>query len=105
MRLSSATPRRRPRCRPTPRLLQRLTTRRASVRGAMATSGPLEIAELGERLKMTPATLEKHLLTLEAKGLVFRGHFIARRSMLGATRARTASAGEQWCDRYKLEKI
>jgi ATP-dependent Lhr-like helicase len=78
---------------------------REIVRRAMATSGPLEIAELGERLKMTSATLEKHLLVLEAKGLVFRGHFIARRSMLGATRARTATAGEQWCDRYNLEKI
>jgi ATP-dependent Lhr-like helicase len=71
---------------------------REIVRRAMATSGPLEIAELAERLKMAPATLEKHLLVLEAKGLVFRGHFIARRSMLGA-------GPEQWCDRYNLEKI
>ena len=77
----------------------------------MATSGPVEIAELAERLKMAPATLEKHLLALEAKGLIFRGHFTPRRPALGATRGRAVTAGaataspEQWCDRYNLEKI
>ena len=77
----------------------------------MATSGPVEIAELAERLKMTPATLEKHLLALEAKGRIFRGHFTPRRPALGATRGRAVTAGaataspEQWCDRYNLEKI
>ena len=84
---------------------------REIVRRAMATSGPVEIAELAERLKMTPATLEKHLLALEAKGLIFRGHFTPRRPALGATRGRAVTAGaataspEQWCDRYNLEKI
>ncbi|MGH7914418.1 MAG: Lhr family ATP-dependent helicase, partial [Candidatus Binataceae bacterium] len=70
----------------------------------MATSGPVEIAELGERLKIASATVEKHLLALEAKGLVFRGHFTPRRAVL-ATRARAAAGAEQWCDRYNLEKI
>jgi len=84
---------------------------REIVRRAMATSGPVEIAELAERLKMAPATLEKHLLALEAKGLIFRGHFTPRRPALGATRGRAVTAGaataspEQWCDRYNLEKI
>ena len=82
---------------------------REIVRRAMATSGPVEIAELAERLKMAPATLEKHLLALEAKGLIFRGHFTPRRAALGASRGRAAGAAtaspEQWCDRYNLEKI
>ena len=79
---------------------------REIIRRAMATSGPVEIAELAERLKMAPATLERHLLALEAKGLIFRGHFTPRRPALGATRVRAATNGpEQWCDRYNLEKI
>ena len=80
---------------------------REIVRRAMATSGPVEVSDLAERLKLTPATLEKRLLALEAKGLIFRGHFTPRRAMLGATRARTATTKgpEQWCDRYNLEKI
>ncbi len=80
---------------------------REIVRRAMATSGPVEIAELAERLKLAPATLEKHLLALEAKGLIFRGHFTPRRAPLGAARGRVATnkGPEQWCDRYNLEKI
>jgi ATP-dependent Lhr-like helicase len=85
---------------------------REIVRRAMATSGPVEIAELAERLKMAPVKLEKHLLALEAEGLIFRGHFTPRRATLGSpprTRAVTAGAAtagpEQWCDRYNLEKI
>ncbi|HVB78556.1 MAG TPA: DEAD/DEAH box helicase [Candidatus Binataceae bacterium] len=79
---------------------------REIVRRAMATSGPVAIADLAERLKMEPATLERHLPALEAKGLVFRGHFTPRRATLGAPRTRTAGGGpEQWCDRYNLEKI
>ena len=77
----------------------------------MATSGPVEIADLAERVKMAPTTLEKHLLALEAKGLIFRGHFTPRRPALGAPRERATRGGgvaaspEQWCDRYNLEKI
>ena len=78
---------------------------REIVRRAMATSGPLETAELGERLRMAPAALERHLLALEAKGLVFRGHFTPRRPALGAIRAHATAGAEQWCDRYNLEKI
>jgi ATP-dependent Lhr-like helicase len=79
---------------------------REIVRRAMATSGPVEVAELAERLRMAPATLEKHLLALEAKGLIFRGHFTPRRAQIGASRGRAAAAGaQQWCDRYNLEKI
>jgi len=80
---------------------------REIARRAMATSGPVEVAELAERLKLAPATLHKHLFALEAKGLIFRGHFTPRRKALGATRARTATnkGPEQWCDRYNLEKI
>jgi ATP-dependent Lhr-like helicase len=77
----------------------------------MATSGPVEIADLAERLKMAPATVNKHLLALEARGLIFRGHFTPRRAQIGASRSRSAATGaaaaspEQWCDRYNLEKI
>ena len=84
---------------------------REIVRRAMATSGPVEIADLAERVKMAPTTLEKHLLALEAKGLIFRGHFTPRRPALGAPRERATRGGgvaaspEQWCDRYNLEKI
>ncbi|HVA83558.1 MAG TPA: DEAD/DEAH box helicase [Candidatus Binataceae bacterium] len=80
---------------------------REIVRRAMATSGPVEVAELAERLKLAPPAMEKHLLALEAKGLIFRGHFTPRRAPLGATRSRAATnqAPEQWCDRYNLEKI
>ena len=84
---------------------------REVVRRAMATSGPVEIADLAERVKMAPTTLEKHLLALEAKGLIFRGHFTPRRPALGAPRERATRGGgvaaspEQWCDRYNLEKI
>ncbi|HZZ09033.1 MAG TPA: DEAD/DEAH box helicase, partial [Candidatus Binataceae bacterium] len=93
------------------RALEADDAEREIVRRAMATSGPVEIAELAERLKMAPATLEKHLLALEAKGLIFRGHFTPRRAALGASRGRAVTAGavtaspEQWCDRYNLEKI
>ena len=82
---------------------------REIVRRAVATSGPLDVAQLGERLGMAPAALEKHLIALEAKGLVFRGHFTAPRSLSGGARgrgaARAAVSTEQWCDRYNLEKI
>ncbi len=85
---------------------------REILRRAMATSGPVEIADLAERLKMAPATLNKHLLALEARGLIFRGHFTPRRAQIGASRSRSAATGaaaaaspEQWCDRYNLEKI
>ena len=84
---------------------------REIVRRAMTTSGPVEIVELAERLNMAPATLEKHLLALEARGLVFRGHFTPRRAQIGVSRSRAVATGavasspEQWCDRYNLEKI
>ena len=83
---------------------------REIVRRAMATSGPVEIAELADRVRLTPAALEKHLLALEAKGLIFRGHFTPRRAALGGMGERTPRGGasaspEQWCDRYNLEKI
>lgn len=80
---------------------------REIVRRAMATSGPVEVTELAERLKMAPPTLEKHLLALEAKGLIFRGHFTPQRAALGSARVRSAinKSPEQWCDRYNLEKI
>ena len=80
---------------------------REIVRRAMATSGPVELAELAERLELTPASLEKSLLALEAKGLIFRGHFTPHRVPLGAARPRGAAGKgpEQWCDRYNLEKI
>ncbi|HZO80148.1 MAG TPA: DEAD/DEAH box helicase [Candidatus Binataceae bacterium] len=80
---------------------------REIVRRALATSGPVEVADLCERLSMTVSALERALLALEARGLVFRGHFTPRRTPPGAPAAeRRAAAGvEQWCDRYNLEKI
>ncbi len=82
---------------------------RELVRRALATSGPVEVAELGARLSMPAVALERHLPALEAKGLVFRGHFIPRRPSLDASaaerRAGAAARIEQWCDRYNLEKI
>jgi ATP-dependent Lhr-like helicase len=83
---------------------------REIVRRALATSGPADVAEIGERLKMPAAALERHLLALEARGAVFRGHFTQRRPALGVSAAQRRAGGagasvEQWCDRYNLEKI
>jgi len=85
MQYSSATPRRRPAPASGASAPEADDAEREIVRRAMATSGPVEIAELGDRLKMTPATLEKHLLALEAKGLIFSRPFhAARGAALGA---------------------
>ena len=79
---------------------------REIVRRALRTSGPVEVAELGERLRMLPEALERHLTALEAGGLVFRGHFTPRRFAPGAiANPRTADSPLQWCDRYNLERI
>jgi ATP-dependent helicase Lhr and Lhr-like helicase len=79
---------------------------REIVRRAMATSGPLEVSEIAERLRMTAAAVKNHLLALEAGGVVFRGHFTPRMGRVGAPQAPAmASPPEQWCDRYNLEKI
>jgi ATP-dependent helicase Lhr and Lhr-like helicase len=77
------------------------------VRRGLRTSGPVEAGELAERLAMRPASVEHHLLALEAKGIVFRGHFVPARTTIPSKRTRPARLAnpEQWCDRYNLEKI
>jgi ATP-dependent helicase Lhr and Lhr-like helicase len=67
------------------------------VRRAVATSGPTSVPEIARRLSMPAAAVQRALLALEAKGDVFRGHFTPSSGR--------ANDGEQWCDRYNLEKI
>lgn len=62
------------------------------VRRALRTSGPVVPQDLVARLNLPGTRIDAALLSLEASGAIFRGHF-------------TSAEIEQWCDRYNLERI
>ncbi len=61
-------------------------------RRALRTSGPVSVDELVLRLGSSLPEVTRALVSLEARGVVFRGHY-------------TDSSAEQWCERYNLERI
>ena len=72
------------------------------VRRALATSGPVTVSQLGERLLLPLKDIASNLAALEASGAIFRGYFTkAAPVSLGEPKRET----EQWCDRYVLERI
>ena len=89
------------------------------VRRALATSIPTTVFDLGARLTVATAEIERILATLEAGGAVFRGYFTMARPVKIAMPHREgfdvkgdvadspalSESGEQWCDRYVLERI
>ncbi|MGH7934586.1 MAG: Lhr family helicase, partial [Candidatus Binataceae bacterium] len=78
------------------------------VRRALATSGPVTAQQLAARLWTACTIIEGCCATLEAKGQIFRGHFVTSSAALDANSQRVADMREdavQWCDRYVLERI
>jgi ATP-dependent Lhr-like helicase len=75
------------------------------VRHALATSAPVTVTELEERLGLNAADLHTTLVTLEAQGAVFRGQFTNRQALSRENAGRETASTEQWCDRYVLERI
>ncbi len=58
------------------------------VRRALATSVPLTVLDIAARLAFSPDEVERILMTLEAGGVVFRGHFMTSRPIEIATSGR-----------------
>jgi ATP-dependent Lhr-like helicase len=86
------------------------------VRRALATSIPTTAVDLAARLALSPSEIDGILATLEANGAAFRGYFTTARPSEVANSQRVAlrtdggganshENGEQWCDRYVLERI
>lgn len=73
------------------------TACREIVRRLLATTGPTTIAGLATRTLLAQPMLLGTLASLEARGSVFRGHFITDNT--------NGDPPEQWCDRYVLERI
>jgi ATP-dependent Lhr-like helicase len=63
------------------------------VRGWMSVAGPVTTANLGERLGLPRARIDRALARLEADGQVLRGSFTP------------ACAAEEWCERGLLARI
>jgi ATP-dependent helicase Lhr and Lhr-like helicase len=70
------------------------------VTGWMSHLGPVTADELGSRLGLAPAEIEKALLRMEASGAVLRGNFTPRSSPTAAS-----SASVEWCERRRLARI
>ena len=91
------------------------------VRRAMVTSGPVLPTDLVQRLRLPAEAVKRALVSLEAKGSIFRGHFTQGHSAdavgspdQGEVKLRSSSNGNenselsnsvQWCDRHVLERI
>jgi ATP-dependent helicase Lhr and Lhr-like helicase len=75
------------------------------VRHALATSTPVTVTELGERLSLEAADLCTALVALEAQGAIFRGQFTNGARMSRENAGDEKLSTEQWCDRYVLERI
>jgi ATP-dependent helicase Lhr and Lhr-like helicase len=78
------------------------------VRRALATSAPTTAPDLATRLCLTLSEVNGALVSLEARGAIFRGHFTT--APAPTEQSHTNGAGlsrgvEQWCDRYVLERI
>jgi ATP-dependent helicase Lhr and Lhr-like helicase len=63
------------------------------VRGWMGSSGPVQVAQLADKLAINPDLVESALLRLENEGQVLRGHFSG------------GSLPLQWCNRRVLARI
>jgi ATP-dependent helicase Lhr and Lhr-like helicase len=63
------------------------------VRGWLECSGPLTVAEIGERLRIDRDAIEAALLALETQGQVLRGRFTHAKGV------------EEWCNRRVLARI
>ena len=79
------------------------------LRRALATSGPTTASAVAERLNLTPSDVGRAFATLEASGVIFRGHFTAPHSDTSTAPLNSVAdahpAAMQWCDRYVLERI
>jgi ATP-dependent Lhr-like helicase len=74
-----------------------------AVQGWMAHLGPTTASEIGERLGLPAAEVEKALLRIEASGSILRGKF-----RYSDSRTATASSQEpeiEWCERRLLARI
>ena len=74
------------------------------VRRATATCGPILAIDLARRLFLPVESILSALITLEAKGSVFRGHFTTAPDG-GDDGGQAHSQDVQWCDRHVLERI
>jgi ATP-dependent helicase Lhr and Lhr-like helicase len=78
----------------------------ALVTGWMMHLGPVTASELGARLGLPAAEIEKALLRMEASGAVLRGNFSGQESRTGAPGLHQQPNREnEWCERRLLARI